>query len=294
MVTGASGLLGRELLNRFRQANWECLGLAFSRARSGLRRVDLRDRAEVESLLEDFRPQIVVHAAAERRPDVVEKNPDATEALNVSASRHLAELCSKRDIFLLYVSTDYVFDGRSPPFKPGDATNPLNAYGRSKLNGEREVLAHLEHAVLRVPVLYGPVEFLGESAVTTLFSAVLRPDQPAKMSDYERRYPTHVADVAGVCVQLCEKRLVEGGGAGAGVWHWSGSDCLTKYEMARVMAEAFALPSSHLVPVREPSSGAPRPFDCCLDCSATEKALSTAERTPFKDGIHNVLLPFLK
>ena len=294
MVTGASGVLGRELLNRFRQANWERLGLAFSRARGGLKKVDLRERAEVESVLEDFQPQAVVHAAAERRIDVAENDPDAMEALNVSASRHLAELCSRRGIFLLYVGSSYVFDGRSPPYEPGDATNPVNAYGRSKLNGEREVLSHLGHAVLRVPILYGPVEFLGENTITKLFSSVLRRDQPAKISDYEPRYPTHVGDIAGICVQLCEKRLAEGVWAGAGVWHWNGSDRLTKYEMARVMANMFDLPSSHLVPLREPSLDAPRPFDCHLDRSATEIALSVTEQTPFKGGIYDVLLPHMK
>jgi len=181
LVTGASGLLGRELLRRFAQQKWKCLGLAFSRAGGELVRVDLRDRREVEKVLDDFRPTVVVHAAAERRPDVVEQQPEAASRLNVSATETLAELCSKYGIFLIYMSSDYVFDGRSPPYHPDSPTNPPNKYGQTKRDGEVAVLKHAGTAVLRVPVLYGQVEQLGESSVTNVFSAVLNSDKEAKV-----------------------------------------------------------------------------------------------------------------
>lgn len=290
-VTGASGLLGREVVHRFLHDQWECLGLAFSRARDLLVKVDLCDKDQVEKILEDFRPTVVVHLAAERRPDVVEKRLEATKALNVSATDTLADLCDKRGIFLLYISTDYVFDGKNAPYKPGDVTNPLNAYGQSKRDGEKAVLKYSMNAVLRVPVLYGEVETLGESAVTTLFSDVLDSSKPRKLSDYERRYPTHVVDVANICVRLAEKYLISG--SIGGIWHWSGQECFTKYTMACTMAEVFGLPSGHLIPVREPSGGAVRPYDTHLDCTATETALDT-QQTIFKEGICQVLQPFLK
>lgn len=291
IVTGGSGLLGRQLVQRFASDEWDCLGLAYSRARGKLRKVDLCDASQVEHVLDDFQPSVVVHSAAERRPDVVEKKPEATDALNVAATGLLAELCSKRGIFLLYMSTDYVFDGRNPPYKPGDTTNPLNTYGQTKRDGENIVLKQARNAVLRVPVLYGEIENLGESAVTTLFSAVLDSSKPSKMSDYERRYPTHVADVAQVCVQLASTHVA--GKAAGGVWHWSGSECLTKYSMACAMAGVFNLSSSHLVPISQPSGGAPRPYDCHLDTSATQQAYHI-QSTPFTGGIKQVLEPFYK
>lgn len=289
LVTGASGLFGREILKCFAATQWEVLGLAFSRASGDLKKVDLCDRAQVEAVLDEFRPSVVVHAAAERRPDVVEKQTNVAVALNVDATQTLAELCCKRDTYLLYISSDYVFDGKDPPYAPSAPTNPLNTYGRTKRDGELVILQNPKFGVLRVPILYGPLETLGESAVTVLFSAVLDSSKPAKMCDYQLRYPTHITNCSQVCVGLAEK-YVSGGNA-AGIWHYSGQEMFTKYKMALVMAESFGLSTDHIVPVREPPGGAPRPHDCHLESSATLKAVSV-DYIPFREGIKKVLEPF--
>ena len=169
LVTGASGLLGRAILKEFTQCGdvWEVLGLAYSRAKGNLKKVDLRNKDEVESVIEEFKPSLVIHSAAERRPDIVEKSEEETKMLNVTATRTIAEASAKADAFFLYISTDYVFDGTSPPYKPTDKPNPLNKYGQSKLDGENVTLEFLPRSgVLRVPILYGPVEYIHESAVT--------------------------------------------------------------------------------------------------------------------------------
>ncbi len=292
LITGASGLLGRAIFQSFTESTkWEVLGLAYSRAGEKLRRVDLCDRQAVEKVLEEFQPDVVIHSAAERRPDVVEKQKEKTVALNVSATETLASLCSKRNTYLLYISTDYVFDGKNPPYAPNALTNPLNAYGISKRDGETVVLKYSGLAVLRVPVLYGPVESLDESAVTILFKAVQDTSKPAKMSDYEQRYPTHVANCAQVCVGLAEKHLSSEGGISAGApgtWHFSGKEPFTKYTMALAMADVFGLSGDHLTPVKGPSGGAVRPFDCHLDSSSTE-AIVPIECITFREGIKDVL-----
>lgn len=284
LVTGASGLLGREVLKCFVEGGWEVLGLAFTRAGKSLQKVDLCDSLQVKEVLETFKPSVVVHSAGERRPDVVEKQRDKTESLNVTATQTLADSCSKRAIYLLYISTDYVFDGKNPPYLPDAPTNPLNAYGITKRDGEKMVLQHAALGVLRVPVLYGPVETLSESAITTLFSSVLDSTKPARMSDHEQRYPTHVTSCAQVCLGLAEKRA-------SGVWHFSGKEPFTKYTMALVMAEVFGLSTEHLIPVKEPSAGATRPYDAHLDPVVTEKAIPI-EPILFRDGIRKVLEPY--
>lgn len=284
LVTGASGLLGREVLRCFAVGKWEVLGLAYSRARESLQKVDLCDPAQVEDVLTQFHPDVVVHCAAERRPDVVENQKDKTVALNVSATQILAEQCGKRNVYLLYISTDYVFDGKAPPYLPSAPTNPINTYGLTKRDGENVVLQNEGFGVLRVPVLYGPLESLSESAVTTLFSLVQDPTKPAKVSDYEQRYPTHVVNCAQVCLGLAERRLT-------GIWHFSGRESFTKYTIALTMAEVFGLSGDHLTGVKEPSPGAVRPYDCHLDSSATEKIISVAY-IPFREGIKTVLEPF--
>lgn len=285
VVTGASGLLGREVLKCFSGGKWEALGLAYSRASGNLKKVDLCDSAQVEEILTQFHPDVVVHCAAERRPDIVDSQKDKTVALNVSATQSLATLCSKQSIYLLYISTDYVFDGKAPPYVPSSPTNPINTYGLTKRDGEGVVLRHAGLGVLRIPVLYGPLESLSESAVTTLFSLVQDPTKPAKLSDYEQRYPTHVTNCAQACLGLAERRL-------PGIWHYSGKEPFTKYTMALAMAEEFGLSVDHLTGVKEPSPGAVRPYDCHLDSSATEKIIPITY-IPFREGVKNALEPFL-
>ena len=291
LITGGSGLLGRELLRHFTGKGWSCMGLAFTRAREGLVKVDICQRDEVENVLTEFDPHVVIHAAAERRPDVVNKQVQQAQALNVGATELLTQLCQQRGAFLLYISTDYVFDGKAPPYATEAATNPLNTYGVTKRDGEVIACRYENAAVVRVPVLYGSVEALSESAVTTIFSAVLNSGTPAELSDYEQRYPTHVHDVAELCEQLAGRQLAEPG-AGAGVWHCSGDDRLTKYSMACAMGWVLGLPTSHIVPIRKPSSGAPRPYDCRLDCTSTRAAFPTTP-TAFDAGIRTVLASFL-
>lgn len=290
LVTGASGLLGRSVLQSFTQAGWNVLGLAYSRVKERLRKVDLCDPEQVKNVLDEFQPGVVIHSAAERRPDVVDKKTDFALALNVTATESLASLCAERGIYMLYISSDAVFDGKSPPYKPDTPTNPISIYGQSKRDGEIAVLKHKGMGVLRLPVLYGLVENLSESSVTAVFSILLNAEKPGKVSDYEQRYPTHVSDCATVCVGLAEKHLKSGDAQG--VWHWSGNECLTKYGMAGIMAELFGLKTDHLVPVREPAGGAPRPFDSHLDASKTESAIPT-KQTPFRDGIQQALERFV-
>lgn len=131
--------------------------------------------------------------------------------MNVAASKSLAALCAARDIFLIYISTDYVFPG-----KPGDAPyeadaqpQPTNLYGQTKLDGERATLEEYKSAgkpglgvVMRVPVLYGDAEMPAESAVNVLMDTVWKAQEEGakiQMDHWALRYPTNTEDVGRVC-----------------------------------------------------------------------------------------------
>lgn len=284
LVTGASGLLGRECVKAFTEdAEWSCLGLAFSRASGNFKKVDLTNHIETAAAVREFKPSIILHSAAERRPDVVEKDPEQTKKINIECTENLCKLANELGAYVVFISTDYVFDGTKPPYKPGDPTCPLNKYGQSKADGEKIVLAsNPGNIVFRVPVLYGPVERLDESAVTVLFSKVKDTSKPAEMNHCERRYPTSCTDLGHAIKVLVESRAKDS--SLTGEFHWSGDEMLTKYDMAIIMAELFGLPTSHIVADTRPAVGAPRPYDCHLDCSRME-ALGPVKRTPFREGI---------
>ena len=288
LVTGASGLLGREIVKHFRNDGWDVLGLAYSRIQNGLVKVDLKDPSQVKQVFNDYKPNIVVHSAAERRPDKMENDLEGSRMLNVSSTETVTKLCKEHNCFLVYISTDYVFDGESPPYKAADKTNPLNAYGLSKRDGEIITQSYSDSAIVRVPVLYGSVETIDESAVTILYNAVKSGKPETKLSNYEIRFPTHTSDVARVIVGISSKAL-DNRPLCCGVWHYSAPGSYTKYTMARVMGVALGIDVSHLKPVNGPSGGAPRPYNAQLDSTTTFEAFGCQPTFTFKDSIHDAL-----
>mmetsp|Transcript_28797 Transcript_28797/g.51510 ORF Transcript_28797/g.51510 Transcript_28797/m.51510 type:complete len:300 (-) Transcript_28797:81-980(-) len=291
LITGATGQTGRASVRLLRQKH-EVRGTCFSRQQPGLVRLDLRDAEAVKLIFEDFQPDAVIHCAAERRPDVCEKDQEGTLKLNATATGQLAELCEKHDCMLVYLSTDYVFDGTNPPYKPKDATNPLQFYGQSKLQGEAAVLSGCPSraAVLRVPVLYAKdPEGLEESAITVLASNVMRKDTAAKLDDWGKRYPTLVDDVAQCMSKMIEYEAVRKGSL-TGIWHCGcTAEVFTKFAVAKLMGEVLGLPTSHLSGDPNPPAGAPRPHDTKLDCSDLERLGLLPRMTPLREALPQVL-----
>ncbi|CAO3569867.1 unnamed protein product [Mortierella alpina] len=264
LVTGASGLLGRAVAAEFKKSGHEVIGVAFSRAKGDLKKLDLEDSKAVEAFVDQEKPDVIVHCAAERRPDVVEKNPDGAKNLNVQVPALLADLTNDRGILLIYISTDYVFDGTSPPYDVRDKANPLNLYGQTKYDGELAIKhANSAAIILRVPILYGATEYNGESAVNALIDSV-KDSKTASMDHYAIRYPTNVADVARVIKDLAYKVRTEKVFI-SGVLHFSGEEKFTKYEMCEVIAKVLGTSVSHLqANASAPKDGTTRPYDCHL------------------------------
>ncbi|KAM9347971.1 methionine adenosyltransferase 2 subunit beta isoform 2-T2 [Symphorus nematophorus] len=291
LVTGATGLLGRAVCREFQNGGWSVIGTGYKRARPRLLRCDLTDEDAVKGLLQEHKPDVIIHCAGERRPDVVERHTEAAVNLNVHATGTLAKEAAACGALFVYISTDYVFDGRNPPYGEDDCPNPLNVYGRSKLEGERETLRHYPGAVvLRVPVLFGEVESVSESAVTSLWLKV-EASESCTLDHCQQRFPTDTRDVAAVCRKLSERARQDP--SIRGVFHFSGKEQMTKYEMAVAMAQAFNLPSNHLIPLTEqPAASAPRPINSQLNCSRLELLNLSVEPRVFASAITDCLWPF--
>lgn len=290
LITGASGLLGRAVFRRLSaEPGLQVSGTAFSRSDQSLLQLDLTDSEQLRAVLHKVQPRIVVHCAAERWPDRCAQQPDAAWQLNVNTSDELARLCTEAGTQLVYISTDYVFDGSAPPYSVQDTPNPVNFYGRSKLAGEQAVLAAGDHWILRLPLLFGPVRELRESGVTALLQT-LAGSQPATLDHWATRYPTDVEQVAEVLAQCLEK--IAQGEKFSGIYHWSGDDACTRYQLALMVAEIAGLPSAQLTPDPAPAFAEPRPRDCRLDKSRLlELGISAAE--PLRAQLARHLAPQL-
>ncbi|KAH9941727.1 NAD(P)-binding protein [Epithele typhae] len=271
IVTGASGVLGSAVFAAFKAAGLDVLGLAHSRTKGELRKLDLLDASATKGVLSEFKPDWVIHCAAERRPDVAEKDPDATRKINVAVPETLATLSKELKFKLVYISTDYVFDGTSPPYTPSAATSPVNLYGITKRDGELAVLGvtGAQSIVLRVPVLYGPAEKNSDTAVNILLDVVTdQSGKTYKMDHYATRYPTNVLDIADFLVRLIQ---LPSGKVVPPIIHYSAEEPFTKYEMCLVFARILGLPHAHIVADAEPpKAGTVRPQNTQLYVHETQ------------------------
>ena len=173
-LTGAQGMLGREIALLFDEAGWEFVGSDRER--------DIADGASTAAFLDEVRPQWIVNAAAYTAVDRAEK--EKAEAFNVNdrGPEILAQEAVKRGISLVHFSTDYVFSGEgTEPYREDDPTGPIQVYGKSKLAGERKVLESCPHAlVLRISWLYG---LYGQNFVAKILQLAREKDSLSVVAD---------------------------------------------------------------------------------------------------------------
>ncbi len=283
LVTGASGLLGRCFAARLAAAG-KVTGTGFSQAAEGLVPVDLRDAAELKDLIREARPDVVVHCAAYRDPDFCEKHPTEASRLNLDPVAQMCELLPS-SVPILFVSSDYVFDGNGAPYVEEAERHPVNFYGRLKVEAEDLVLRRENGLVLRIPLLIGAGPTWEDSGFIFKTLAQIRDPGASSLDHAGIRFPTWTNDVAEAVAHLLETEA-------SGVFHYSSLNGGTKYEWALELADLAGLTMDHIVPDTEASATtAPRPGDTQLD---VEKIRGTCFNrfTPFREVAWSVLRQF--
>ena len=276
LVTGASGLVGQALLHRL-ASRGRAVGTALRHGGGQLLTVDLRERNAVRKLLDDVKPDAVIHAAAYPEPDFCEDHPAEARRLNVDSTRWLREFLPAHATLVL-ISTDYVFDGRHAPYRETDPVHPINVYGQTKLEAEAVVAGRPHTLVLRIPLQVGPRPASGRPGFVAQMLAQLDDPRPAAVDDVLVRVPTWSGDVANA-VEFLLTRFA------AGTYHVSSPQAGTRWfwtqELARLLGKSTAhlTPSSAIIPRR-----AERPVDGKL---ITDKlrTLGWDHYTPFADMV---------
>ena len=237
LVTGASGFLGNAVARK--------LAAAGRVVRAGFRhaedRLDLREPDTVRRLLASGQPDVVIHAAAYRDPDFCEEHPDETRRLNVEPVRLLAsELPTGARLVL--ISSDYVFDGESPPYREDSARHPLSLYGHSKAEAEDMALARPGTLVVRIPLLIGiEPSHRGPSGFVLQIARQVLDGKPAKVDDLLVRFPTWTEDVAEAVAFLLAKKA-------EGIFHVSAPRGATRYAWTLETARILSQSADHLTP----------------------------------------------
>ncbi len=253
-ITGADGQLGSELR---RVLHGETLLLGT------WPQFDL-EKPDVERAIVEAQPDVVIHAAAYTNVDQAEREPDRVMRINAEGTRRVAQAAAAVGAKLIYLSTDYVFDGeKRVPYVETDEPHPINVYGRSKLEGEREALAYCPNTlVVRTSWLYGST---GKNFVRTILQ--LAAEQPVlKVVADQRGCPTHARDLASALCQIVPLDL-------RGILHATGAGDCTWYEFACEIVSVMGL-TVRVEPISTDEAGRParRPAYSVLSCQRLHDA----------------------
>ena len=255
LVTGASGFLGQAVLRRLAKEH-RVVGQCHRHGAPGLTACDLREEGALRRLLREAGPDVVVHTAAYREPDYCEEHPAEAERLNVAPARIMAEALPAK-ARLIFISSDYVFNGLQPPYREDARRVPVNTYGCMKVEAEDLVLAHGGGLVVRVPVLVGAGPTLAQSGYIGQLVATVRDKTPLVQDHVQVRVPTWIEDVAEALAFLITR-------GARGTMHVAGPRAATRYEsmcdVARLLGESHAhlTPSMTVVPRRAARPPNPR------------------------------------
>lgn len=246
LITGSNGLLGQKLAELLLPKQDVEL-LATSRGENKLaelyptlpfRSMDVTNAEQVEQVVSEFRPTHIIHTAAMTNVDQCENDREGALLLNRDAVQYLVNTCEKYNVHLIHVSTDFIFDGESGPYDETAEGKPVNFYGETKLMAEEIVKqAKCKWAILRTVLVYGVVNDQGRTNIVLWVRDSLQAGKVIKVVTDQFRTPTLAEDLAMGCWLAAEKDA-------EGIFHISGSEMLTPYDMALQVAGYFGLDKS--------------------------------------------------
>ena len=248
LVTGSNGLLGRKLVDLLSgEDNVELLA-------ADRKRLDVTVAGQVKSTIKNLHPDVVINAAAMTQVDQCELNRDECWKQNVSSVQNLVDVCLSDSIHLVHVSTDFVFNGKEGPLDESAVPEPVNFYGESKLEGERIILnSKCAAAIIRTVLVFGVTSDMSRSNIVLWVKKSLEEKKPINVVNDQFRTPTLAEDLAMGCWLAARKRST-------GVYHVSGNEMMTPYEIAMKTAEFFGLDKSLITPVTNFVQPAKRPL----------------------------------
>jgi dTDP-4-dehydrorhamnose reductase len=242
LVTGASGLLGSKIVGLARE-DYEVIPLHNTNSlHPNSLKLDITNQNQVFNLFNKLKPDAAIHTASETNVDKCETEKKLAWEVNVDGTRNIAEACQKSGTKLLYISTDYVFNGKKGNYNEEDEPNPINYYGVTKLEGENQVIQHCKnYAILRTSVLYGWHPWKQNFATWVI--SELRQNKEITVVEDHYNTPTLADNLAEMAIEAIPKDL-------QGVYHACGSERIGRYEFARQIARAFDLNQNLTRPIK--------------------------------------------
>jgi dTDP-4-dehydrorhamnose reductase len=272
LITGASGLFGSKL-DQIIPKNYQVYS-AYSKNQPIHRnpiKFDISNKNQVEHAFKKANPAVVVHAAALTDVDKCEMNKDLALKINVEGTKNIVEAVKTTNSFLIYISTDYVFNGERGRYKETDKPDPINYYGLTKLKAEELVKDSIdEHCIARASVIYGSTPAAGKINFALWLINKLKRKEQVKIIIDQWNSPTLNTNLADMTLEIIERKLT-------GTFHISGATRLSRYDFALQIAKTFNLNSNLISPITSAtfSWSAKRPKDSSLDTAKAQQILQT-------------------
>lgn len=269
LVTGSNGQVGYCLVQQLRQQNADFLALDRDQ-------LDITQRQAVWQTVSDYRPDVIINAAAYTAVDKAESEAEQAFAINRDGAAYLAEAAQQIGAAMLHISTDYVFDGQATqPYTETDATAPQGVYGQSKLAGEQAVLAACSRSIiLRTAWVFGEH---GHNFVKTMLRLGRERDSLGIVSD-QHGAPTYAGDIAAALLHIAH-HITQGKPTEYGIYHFSGKPYVSWYQFAEAIfqqaqQQGILANAPQLLAIATPDYPTPakRPANSCLQLDKIQQA----------------------
>ena len=286
LVTGSAGLVGHQLVKDLSSLHKVFSCYNKSKPEFGIpTKMDLLNHEIISNVLLETEPDVVIHLGAMTGVDSCEKEESMAFDINTKSTQIIAEQCSILDKFLIYVSTDYVFDGNSSMYYEDASTNPLSIYGKSKFDGEKMVQNFSsDWCIARTSTPFG-LHPTKKSFPIWIIENMQKQKQIDVLSD-QFTSPTYVPNLSKMLIEISERHL-------NGIFHVAGATKISRYDVARMISNKLNFDEKLLrdVSINELKWEAQRPKDSSLNISKADSVLNEKPQeineslTPFIDEI---------
>ncbi|MFC1941146.1 SDR family oxidoreductase [Chloroflexota bacterium] len=279
LVLGANGLIGR-VVGKQLEGKCKWFGTYYKREEPGLINIDITSDDSLKEIYDEVKPDCVINCAnLAGGTDFCESHPDLAERFHLKANISIGELCEKHDARMVLISTDYIFDGENPPYQEDDEPNPLNAYGRLKLEAEKWLINNVtKHTIVRTTNVFGwDPNTVTPNYMMNLYRAI-KDNKQFRAPSFLWGNPTYVGDLASAIIELCSIEM-------NGVSHVVGSSFINRYEWTIKACRIADWDKSLVVEVNNiPDNVVPRPLKSNLDTRKFRSLCQTKLRN-VDDGI---------
>ena len=287
LITGANGLLGQKLVSLLsKQQNCKLIATARGDARFLVpeniiyQSLDITDADACVSVIGNYRPDAIIHAAAMTQVDACETERELCDSINIQGTRNMIRAIGNGNTHFVHISTDFIYEGDEEEYFEDSKVTPLSYYGESKWESEKLFKkVNFPYSILRTVLVYGVLEDLSRSNIVLWAKGALEKGQEINVVDDQYRCPTLAEDLALSCLQVVEGEMI-------GVFHVSGKEFMSILELVIQIADYWKLDKNLINPIKTSSlnQAATRPVKTKLNINKAIKQFNYQPKS-FSQGL---------